>query len=121
MSLRFYNERKSCGKSVQVCSVAESLLDCRSAARMSVVWAKRQTISLRHSLGLGAEPAAQRIYCAILICGSESRALRKAPFIRKAESYTVPVLGKRHRGCGGLEPLSHTMSPTGFGYFCHQK
>ena len=62
MSLRFYNERKSCGKFALAGSAAESLLKIRSAARMSEVWAKRQTMNLRHSLGLDAEPAAQRIY-----------------------------------------------------------
>ena len=62
MSLRFYNERKSCGKFVQTLSVAENLLNCRSAARMSEVWAKRQTIDLWHLLGLVTKLAARRIY-----------------------------------------------------------
>ena len=61
------------------------------------------------------------IYCVILLCGSMYGALRKAPLSCKVESYTEPVLGKRHWGCGGLEPLRSLGSPTGFGDFCHQK
>ena len=82
---------------------------------------QRPAYILRHKAIATIRSAAQRIYCAILLCGSESRALRKAPFIRRVELYTKPVLGKRHWGCGGLEPLRSLGSPTGFGDFCHQK
>ena len=82
MSLRFYNERKSCGKFVLAGSAAESLLKICSVARMSewpqlgdwrvsganddravvATGSKRQTIDLRHLLGLVTKLAAQRIY-----------------------------------------------------------